>query len=55
MDERIDEFLFAIRSAVGASIVEAGKGPGAEDDFAEDQAWQHARKRLVELLDEVLK
>jgi hypothetical protein len=55
MDKRIDELLFAIRSAVEASIMEAGKGPGAEDDFAEDQAWAHARKRLVEVLEELRK
>jgi signal transduction histidine kinase len=50
MDERIDELLFALRSAVEATMRELD-----DEDFTADQAWQHARKRLVEVLDEVLK
>ena len=54
LDERIDELLFALRSAVEASAREV-TDENHEDYGYEDRAWQHARKRLAELLDEVLK
>jgi hypothetical protein len=49
MDERIDELLFALRSAVESTAMKE-----MSEDY-EEQVWRHVRKRLAELVDEVLK
>ena len=52
MDERIDELLFALRAAVEATILTKSDTLAS---WGDDQAWQHARKRLAELVEELLK
>jgi cytosine/adenosine deaminase-related metal-dependent hydrolase len=48
----LDELLFALRSAVEATILTKSDTLAS---WGDDQAWAHVRKRLVELVDEVLK
>ena len=54
LDERIDEMVFALRSAVEASYIST-QSDGREDEFSDDQAWGHVRKQLFRLVDELLK